>query len=104
MNLKNTIVNKLTTLKDGAVKIELITRELPPQELAELFYSVNKEVVHIEIPDEIEGEKTKAQRLRAVLYKVWETNSTIHDKFSTFALYYDHRMEQIIESHKEYIL
>lgn len=102
MNLKNAIVNKVSTLKDRSVKIELITRELTPEQMAELFLSVNNEMLSIDIPEESWELKSKAQRLRGVLYKVWETSKK--DKFSTFTLYYDHIMEQLIEMYKEHIV
>ena len=102
MNLKNAIVNKVTTLKDRSVKIEIITRELDPKELAELFYSVNNEIASVDIPEETGELKSKAQRFRGVLYKVWETNSK--EKYKTFSLFYDSVMEQIIDHYKEKII
>lgn len=104
MNLKNAIVNKVSTLKDRSVKIELITRELDTKELAELFFSVNNEVASVDIPEETGEIKSKSQRLRGVLYKVWETNNELKQKYKTFSLFYDSVMEQIIEHYKEKII
>ena len=102
MNLKNAIINKISTLKDRSVKIELITRELTPQQMAELFLNANNEMLSIDIPEDAWELKSKAQRLRWVLYKVWETSKK--DKFTTFTLYYDHIMEQLIDKYKEHII
>lgn len=104
MNLKNCIVNKVTTLKDRSIKIELLTREMPPKEMAELFFSVNNEIASVDIPEDTGDLKTPSQRLRAVLYRVWETDENKKSKFSTFTLYYNHVMEQLIDKYKEYIL
>lgn len=41
--------------------------------------------------------KTASQRLRAVLYKVWETNKTIYD---THEAHYEATMEQLINHFK----
>ena len=101
MNLKNCIVNRVSTLKDWSVSISLITRLLTPQQLAELFISVNQEIMSIEI-DETEKEvKSQAQRLRWVLYKLWENSDK--DKYPEFPLYYSSKMERIIEQLKEKI-
>lgn len=100
MNLKNTIVNKITTLKDGSVKIELVTRELPPQELAELFYSVNKEVVSVDIPDEIEGNKSPAKRFRDRLFVYY--NST-YGKKEGFSVWYGETLDTIGEKYLDKI-
>ena len=104
MNLKNWTVTKVSTLKDRSIKIEIVTRELPPKEMAELFFAVNNEMTSIEIPEDTGDIKSPSARLRAVLYKVWETNSDKKEKFSTFTLYYNHILEQIIEKYKEYII
>jgi hypothetical protein len=97
MNLKNAIVDSIRTNKDGSVKITLVTRELSPEQMAELFISVNKEVLSIDIPEDTTDTKTNSQRLRAVLYKNWELQK---DRFDSFALYYDHTMEKIIDHYK----
>ena len=102
MNLKNATIWKVETMTDRSVKIILYTRELDPKELAELFFSVNNEIASVDIPEETGELKSKAQRLRGVLYKVWETNSK--EKYKTFSLFYDSVMEQIIEHYKEKII
>jgi len=99
MNLKNAIVDKITTMKDKSIKITLLTRELPPTELAKLFLSLNTEAMNIELPEETGDSKTPSQRLRAVLYRLWEQEGK--ERFSTFSLYYNHILEQIINGYKD---
>jgi len=99
MQLNNTIINKVTTLKDHSVKIELVTRELSPEQLAEIFFNVNKEILKIEIPDDSEDSKSPSQRLRSVLYIWWEQSGK--EKYNTFPLFYSHKMEQFIDQIKE---
>lgn len=88
-------------MKDGSLKITLVTRELAPDQMAEIFLKLNQEVLSIDLPDEIEETKSKAQRLRDVLYRVWENNHKT--KFQSFSLYYDHIMSQLIDGYKEKI-
>jgi len=99
MNLQNATVDKISSMKDGSVKITLVTRELDPTTFAELIMNVNKEVVQIDIPEDSSDTKTPSQRLRGVLYRVWEQNEK--DKFSTFELFYRHKTEQLITHFKE---
>lgn len=99
MNLQNSIVDKISTQKDWSLKIVLITRELPADELAQLFLSLNKEILSIDIPEDNEQEKSPSQRLRSVLYILWEQSQK--DKFKTFTLYYNHILEQLINLYKD---
>ena len=101
MNLKNAIIDGIKSMKDGSIKITIVTRELPPNELAELFLSLNKEIVSVELPEDNNETKSPSTRLRNVLYRVWEANKK--DAFQTFTLYYNHIMEQMIEAYKEKI-
>lgn len=101
MNLKNAIIDGIKTMRDGSLKITLVTRELDPEQMAELFLNFNEEVMSIEIPDEQEERKSRGQRLRDVLWQVWNKNHK--EKFKTFVLYYDHIMEQLIDRYKEKI-
>lgn len=99
MNLKNCIVDKVTTMKDDSVKITLITRALTPQQMAELFFSVNKEILTIDIEEEAKEWKSPSQRLRAVLYRLWEQSDKT--TYPEFEVYYRAKIERIIESLKE---
>ena len=37
MNLKNAILDGVKTMKDGSLKITLVTQELSPSQMAEIF-------------------------------------------------------------------
>ena len=103
MNLQNTILDKITTLKDWSLKITLVTRELAPKQMAELFFHLNKEILTVDVPtDTTEEPKSKGQRLRAVLYRLWEQEWK--QKFDSFELYYNHVMEKLINMYKDKLI
>jgi hypothetical protein len=54
------------------VQIKLITRALTPQQMAELFFNINQEVLQIDITEDQKETKTSSERLRAVLYRLRE--------------------------------
>lgn len=97
---------------DRSVRLEFETREMSGSEVATLtdlrqsegwlLFSPN-ELTITDIPDEkadsMTGRKTQAQRLRAVLYKVWESGG----KGGTFEDFYQRNMETIIDKFKEKI-
>jgi len=104
MNLSNAIVDKVSTQKDGSLKITLITRSLSPQQLAEIFCSINQEIISIDVPDVTvdKDEKSPSTRLRATLWRIWEQN--YKDKvspYTTFTIYYNSIMEQLINKYQE---
>lgn len=49
------------------------------------------------------GEKTKGQRLRASIYRLWEKEKALNTTTHTSEEYYNVRMEQLIEFIKEKI-
>lgn len=96
---------------DGSVKLEFDTREFSGEEAATLMeqrqkegwllFSPNKDITEItDIPDEkadsMTGQKTQAQRLRGVIFRVWEKKGKPGDSES----YYRSYMERIIEREK----
>ena len=103
-------VEKIETRADRTVKVILGTRELTPSEMAELFAYSNNEVkaylsdkgVSEEIIDEIDSVeldiaptvKSPSQRLRGVLYRLWEQDN---EGYNDFNLYYLNKMEKFIE-------
>lgn len=101
MNLQNAILDGFRILKDGSARISLTTRELSPKQLAELIVNFNKEILKIDIPDERGESKSASQRLRDVLYLVWRNH--YKTQFKTFAVYYAHIMEQLIDGYKNKI-
>lgn len=96
---------------DGSVRLEFDIREFSGEEAATLMeqrqkegwllFSPNKDLQDVvEIPDEradsMTGQKTQAQRLRGVIYRVWEKKGKPGDSES----YYRSYMERLIEREK----
>ena len=106
-------VESLSTRLTGSVKIVLGTQEnLAHESLANLFELRGKQVwvailaeqeiklEDLEIPEiepEFENDRTPSQRLRAILYRLWEKEG----KSETFARYYQDKMEKLCEHFKE---
>lgn len=105
------MVDGLSTLKDGSVKIVLETRELSGDEAAKMFDLRNSEAWAIIAPnpmseadvklpteraDPAVGKKTPSQRLRAVLYRLWEQNP----KGVDFESFYRLTLEKVIDQFK----
>jgi hypothetical protein len=101
MILSNAIIDKISSQKDGSLKISLLTRELNPSQLAEIFINVNKEIMSIDIPEPKmeEDEKSPATRLRNVFYRIYEQKD-LKEKM-TFEFYYRQEMEKLIDYLKE---
>ena len=104
-------IQTVRTLVDGGTKLDIITRELNPEEMTELFKLKGKEGWFLfkentieaediqELPDvKIEKtDKTPSARLRSVLYRLWETTS----QSKTADQFYLEYMEKLIYSIKE---
>jgi len=104
-------INSVRTLVDGGTKLDVVTNELNPEELASLFglkgkfgwfcfkeNPLNAEDIK-DLPDAKidKGDKTPSQRLRSVLYVLW----TQSDRSKTADEFYKYYMDKIIESIKE---
>lgn len=106
------MVNKVSTLVDGSLRISFETREMPAADMAALFALNKKEgwvlfaehelaesdlkslpPVPTQKPDG--GEKSPSQRLRACLYRLWEGY-----KKQDFETFYQDRMETYISEVK----
>ena len=109
------IVTSLRTLKDGSVSICLETMELSAGHAGELFslhnkvaavYISPKEIINqkeIDQVDKVDPEilgKTQSQRIRGVLYKLFEQD---HEGHSNFDMYYKAKTELIIDHLKSKI-
>lgn len=105
------LITGIASKVDGSIKVTLETRELPPQEAANLFALRNLESWAVLAPNEIKevnlpeekadaslGKKTPSQRLRSVLYVYWQQH-----KQGDFESFYQSKMEQLIEQIKEKI-
>jgi len=105
------IIDGISTLKDGSIKVVLQTRELPPKEMAILFGLRNLEAwavlspvddisvqdIPVQKPDAGMGGKSPSQRLRAVLFVLWEQRG----KNGDFEAYYNTYMERFINTIKD---
>ena len=105
-------VAKVATLADGSLSLTIHTQELPEETMMRLFKlrkkagmilissdSINKqEVEEVEkfTSDFEVGGKTPSQRLRAVLYRVWEQTDQTYD----FPIWYESQLERIINKYK----
>ncbi len=105
-------ISKLSTMADRTIRVQVdISRELPDEEMAILFGLRNtsgtmafKEGAFTDgeldvLPDykpEFKNDKTPAQRMRAVLYRLWEYEGSK----DMFEQYYVVQMEKIINSLK----
>jgi len=106
-------LDSIRTLKDGSVKISVETQELSAEQFAILAQYRNtfgfmlyketqfsdSEVEDIpEVMPEFKGDKTPSQRLRAVFYRLWESQDKPGENFTTW---YTGKMEQLIDHYKE---
>lgn len=101
-------VENITTRKDKTVKVTLGTQELSPGKAGEIFTLMNQLVVAYICPKEISQKeidqvdkldpefsgKTQSQRIRSVLYKLFEQNN---EGFKEFDTYYRSKTEMYIE-------
>ena len=104
-------VHKVSTLVDGGLKVEIMTRELQPEQMTAVFEQKGSEgwflfkensIKPEEIKDlpDVRVEKTDkspSERLRAVLYRLWETTS----KTKTADQFYKEYIDKTIEAIKE---
>ena len=104
------------SLKDRTLKITFETGEMTPEQMANVHYSLNKvgfvcfspdpfATHELEEIDKLKVEfsdigKPPSQRLRAVLYKLWEQKP---EGYSLFNDYYNGKMETLIEHFKSKI-
>ena len=103
-------VEKIETRSDKTIKIVIGTQEVTPSEMAELFgysgqlvkfYLTDKNVTR-EIIDNIDTAevdiaptvKSPSQRLRGVLYRLYEVDN---EGYQDFNLFYLNKMERIID-------
>ncbi len=104
MKLENAIIDKVSTLKDGSVRVSLVTRALSPTQMAELFFWVNKEILAIDIDESNKDDKSPSQRLRAVLYRLFEQSSDREAYNNEFELFYRAKLERIIDQLKDKLI
>lgn len=104
-------VETLSTRQDGTIKVNFGTQEMGADEAGKLFHFRGKycklflsddNITDLEAnlieAEKVTGttKKSKGQRLRAVLYRLWE-QSGLQIEFDT---YYETEMEKVIELYK----
>ena len=109
-------IEGVQTRKDRTLKITIGSQELDSENMAKIM-GLNQDLAYVyispksitkeekEVIDEVEIEspktvKSASQRLRSVIYRIWENNATGVDNFED---YYKQRMEGIIDFYKEKI-
>jgi hypothetical protein len=107
------IIESIVTRKDRTWKVSFGTQEMSPDKAASLL-TMNQQLCYLAIkPEHFSTEeeeaidslhadlsdagKTPSQRLRSVLFVNWQNDN---QGFTTFAAYYAHNMERIIEHYK----
>lgn len=104
-------IESIATRSDGTIKIIIGTQELSPQDAVNLFVlkgkigwflfkdeKFNMADIPKEPAKEFSTDKTASQRLRAVLYVLFEQQT---DKSTSFQQYYETQMEKFIDFVKE---
>jgi len=102
------------SLKDRTLKLTFETGELTPEQMANIHYSLNKVGFLAFAPDPFATQELSAldalkveyndtgkppsQRLRAVLYRLWEQKNEGYEFFND---YYLGRMEKLINHFKD---
>ena len=104
------ILDTISTLKDGSIKLTFETQELNPSDVGTLFsyrkgigFLIFKpdtfdkdqlELISKLKVDEFDNEKSDSKRMRNVLYRLWEQDKKGYDDFN---LYYKYRMTDLID-------
>lgn len=106
------LISGLATKVDGSIKISLETRDLGADHAAKLFSLRNQEAWILLQPNEIKeedvklpnekadtslGTKTPSQRMRAIIYRLWEQSRSGTD----FESFYRITMEKMNDQLKE---
>ncbi len=107
-------IAKVSSMADGGLSLIVHTQEMVPADEAEVMqlkrklgyfvFAVTESIQETDIPTEsleFPNEKSPGQRLRAVLYKLWEQEPQGYKEFEGF---YRGKMEKIITSLKEKIM
>jgi len=108
------ILESFRSLKDKSLKVTFETGELTPEQAAGInqalgsagflafksdpFKSQEKEQIENLESDFDDGKKSDSQRLRAVLYRLWEKNP---EGYEDFNLYKKFKMEKVINHFKK---
>jgi hypothetical protein len=109
-------ISKVTSMRDGSLRLQVDTQELTPNTMANVMMMYNKfgtfafseteiKPEEVKVPEYAKVEKndkTPSQRLRSVIFKVWDTNGRVEGD-GNFDNFYRQKMEQIINHLKNQI-
>lgn len=109
IKLQSAIIGSVRAKVDGSLGLSLSTGELSPVEKTVFMELMNVPCQIVLTPidepnaeimqvDKEANEKSPSQRLRSVLYRVWEQNPR---QYKTFEEYYRIQMEKLIDKLKE---
>lgn len=107
VEIKHCQAGSVLSRPDGSVKLSYVTPELRPSEAGALLQLHGKNVCLSIVPEDVEPEelvkvdteresKTPSQRLRGVLFVLWEQEG----RQGTFDLFYETKINGIIEKIK----
>jgi len=104
-------IEEFKSRADGSWMLKIGTQELAPEDITEIaiqkgkmghfVFSAQENITETDIPTEqieFKNQKTPGQRLRGVLYRLWEQD---HAGFKDYETFYGSRMERLIEQIKE---
>jgi len=117
MLIINTILENITSRKDSTWKLTFGTQELTPDQVKELTLALNnfvfmalkvakfrtaemKALENLDVDYE-DNKKSQSQRIRAVLFKLWDQDKEGYDDFE---MYYRNKTEKYIEHLKTKIV
>jgi len=106
-------ISGIRTMADGSLRIQIDTQELPAEILTRVFELRNIPGIVLVSTDKITDaevdavsyatsdfgfkQKTHSQRLRSVIYRLWEQEAKEYE----FDVYYANKMNQLINHYKE---
>lgn len=112
-------IDSITAKQDRTLSIKLGTQELTTADSAHLFDLMGKQVwlaiaetaiESMDVPEvlpEMKGDKSPSQRLRGILYKLWEQKygekGMKHGGYISFPKFYEDYMFKLCESLKDKI-
>ena len=104
IDLSSGTIHSIKTLADKCLRVTIDCREMSALDMTILMSAYMEGHEGVQIPEisstEEDGGKSPAQRLRAVLFKIYETNTS---RSETFEEFYRKYMERLLASLKEKI-
>jgi hypothetical protein len=98
IQLHNATIGKISTLADKSLKVDLYLREMPADQMTQLMTAYVQGMEGFEITDNVNVGKSQSQRLRNVLYRVWE--KTTDHSFDSEAWIFN-EIDKLINHYKD---